>query len=590
MTDKHSATSADAVGTALFSNLNLLGQTILTNARIPVPSVEDCTSYLDSLCKGEHFGKRKTADEISAERAELKKNLQANFSRYNQLSIKSVGLLGKHISDVSNILLCAKYLREFEEAKDLEMVEKYKKLYVQEKEVLRNKLGDKVFAELMADLMQASSKNKLHKHFGALFHADCFCEKEFQQIADVANTVNLTNLAKQPHMPKKVQMAANLFGKEREYNTVELASKLGHILLPNNPLQDNTIYVVCPALEKLAKNPKEALAQLQGEGATALYNEISAQIEAMNLPPEWKANIKVVGDNMGAAVASEYFSAIQQGLRGDLGPAANIVKKQAAKHVLGKAEELAKQAGLGGGVEVLNQLGGAKGLAGHVQGLNFQNVQTSPLLSPEFRGANPKYDKFLTDAKIPQGLGYAGLALGVAQELGLDKVAMKAVGKADQKLRQYHKYRVVRPGLKFAAENALPTAGYIATGAAMGSAVPGIGTGVGAGIGAGVAVAMLLYKGYGLWKERKQMRLEKEARKRGMEIESSDQDFGPLSEPTPHVKFSQHAKQKHQTPKHESKHGLEQTFHSKKRARAEEENEKPSRYESPAKQRRKSAL
>lgn len=360
MTDKHSATSADAIGTALFSNLGLLGQTILTNARIPVPSVEACTSELDKLCKGQHFGERKTADQISAERAELKKNLQANFSRYNQLSIKSVGLLGAHLGDISNILLCAKYLREFEDVKDLEMVEKYKKLYIQEKEVLRDKLGDKVFADLMADLMQASSKNKLHKHFGALFHADSFCETEFQRIADVANTVNLTNLAKHGQMPKKVQMAANLFGKEREYNTVELASKLGHILLPNNPAQDNTIYVVCPALEKLAKNPKEALAQLQSKGGEALYENIRAEIEAMNLPPEWKANIKVVGDNMGAAVATEYFSAIQQGLRGDLGPAAEVVKKHAAKHVLGKAEDLAKKAGLGGGVEVLNQLGGGQ--------------------------------------------------------------------------------------------------------------------------------------------------------------------------------------------------------------------------------------
>lgn len=586
MTDKHpSATSADAIGTALFSNLNLLGQTILTNARIPVPSVESCTSVLNDLCKSEHVGQRKTGDQISAERAELKKNLQANFSRYNALSIKSVGLLGKHLGDVSNILLCAKYLREFEEAKDLEMVEKYKALYIQEKEVLRNKLGDKVFADLMADLMQSSSKNKLHKHFGALFHADSFCEAEFQRIADVANTVHLTNLAKQ-HMPKKVQMAANMFGKEREYNTVELASKLGHILLPANPAQDNTIYVVCPALEKLAKNPKEALAQLQSKGGEALYENIRAEIEAMNLPPEWKANIKVVGDNIGAAVATEYFSAIQQGLRGDLGPAADIVKKQAAKHVLGKAEELAKKAGLGGGVDALNQLGGAAGLAKHVKGLDFQSVQTSPLLSKEFRGANPKYDEFLTKAKIPQGLGYAGLALGVAQELGLDKVAMKVAGKADQKLRQYHKYRVIRPGLKFAAENALPSAGYVMTGAAIGSAVPGIGTGVGAAIGAGVAVATLLYKGYGLYKERKQMRLEKEARKHGMEIESSDQNLGPLNEPVPHVKFSHQKPHAHKsTLSHASKHELDNSSSSKKRTRPE--HEKASHHE-PATKRRKS--
>ena len=586
-TNKYHSTSADAMGTALFSNLGLLGKTILTNARIPVPSFKDCTSSLNELCQGkEHLGQRKTPNQISTERAELKKNLQNNFSRYNQLSIKSVGLLGKHLGDVSNILLCAKYIREFEDAKDQEMVEKYKALYIQEKEVLRNKLGDKVFADLMADLMQSSSKNKLHKHFGALFHADCFCEKEFQHIADVANTVNLTNLAKQPHMPKKVQMAANLFGGEREYNTVQLASKLGHILLPTDPSQDNTIYVVCPALEKLAKNPKEALAQLQSEGGTALYNEISSQIEAMNLPPEWKANIKVVGDNIGAAVATEYFSAIQQGLRGDLGPAAEIVKKQAAKHVLGKAEELAKKAGLGGGVDALNQLGGVTGLAKHVKSLDYQSVQTSPLLSAEFRGANPKYDEFLTKAKIPQSLGTAGLVLGVAQQLGLDKVAMKAVGKVDQKLRQHHKYRVVRPGLKFLAENALPSAGYVMTGAAIGSAVPGIGTGVGAAIGAGVAVATLLYKGYGLYKERKQMRLEKEARKRGMEIESSDQDFGPLNEPTPHVKFSQQ-KTKSASHSHESKHGLENMASSKKRTRVE--NEKPSHYASSAK-RQKRAL
>jgi hypothetical protein len=548
MTDKSTPASSDAIATGLLSDLGLLRQTILSQANIPVPALSVCLSRVQGLIQpgftyasyeAESHGKPRDKEQITAEKTKVKEALLAHQSKYVKLSVESNHLIREHAQSLSAILLYAKYLHEFEASKNDLMVKKYQYKYLQAKKDLRDKLGDRQFAGLMHDLMKSSQYND-HKHFGIIFHADSYCEPEFQNIADVANTVNLTNLAKMPEMPKKVKVAPNLFGSNRDYHSVPLASGLGHILLPTDPKQDNTVFVVCPGLEKLARNPAQILAQLQGGGGVAVFNQIQEQIQALNLPKGWKANIKVVGDNMGAKIAEEYFTAIQQGLRGELGPVTETLKKAALQHVQGKAEEFAKKAGLGAGVEVLGQLGGAQGLAQHIGGLNFQNVQTSPLLSANFRASNPQYDRFLTKAKIPQNLGTASLVLGLAQDLGLDKVAEKILAKTDHKLMNYHKYRVIRPGLKFVAENALPVAGYVAAGAALGAPIAGIGAGAGALIGLGVGVGITIFKGFSLWKKKKQERMQREADERGMEMQSSFQDLGAVYEhaPSPTVRFS----------------------------------------------------
>ncbi len=537
MSDKSSknAKSADAMATGIVADLGAFGTAILSAANIPVPSLEECLTPLQKLSGGKKIGVRKTLEEIVAEKNKIEKDLKSNLANYNKLSIKSTGLLAKHADSVSSILLYAKYIQEFEAANDLDMIEKYEGLYIQEKEKLIGVMkDDKEFADFMHDLMASSSKSTNHKLFGVLFHAENYCEPEFQHIADIANTVNLTKLAQSAKMPPQVQMAANLFGRERDYKTVPLASKLGHLVLPVDPSKDNTVYVVCPDLKKYAKNPGQILEDIRNEGGKLLFDQLQGELDNLPLPENWKANIKVVGDNLGGEVAKEYFSAIQKGLQGEL----SEVPKDLKKHMGKQAKKMAQNAGLGDGVQVLGQLGGAKKLYQHVGSLNLENVQSSPLLNAEFRAANPEYNKFLTKAKIPQSLGTAGLVLDVAQQLGLDQVAKGLIKDADKHLVKYHTYRVAKPGLKFIAENALPAMGMVMSGAAIGSTVPGIGTGVGALIGAGAAVAMMTYKGYGLYKERKQMKLEKEGKMRGMEMHSSYQDLGALSHQAPPMRFS----------------------------------------------------
>jgi hypothetical protein len=409
---------------------------------------------------------------------------------------------------MSNMLLYAKYLYDFESARDQKMVQKYKKLYLQTKEKLRLELGDAVFAELMHDCLQASNTEP-QKHFGILFYADAYCEPEFQHIADIANTVRLASLAtdpkKDPKKDKDVTVFPNLFGTERKFISKALRSGLGHMLFPANPKEDNTVYVVCSNLAQFVDHPEQAV--------ELVFNQIQEQILKLNLPEGWKANIKVFGENNGAKAAEAIFTALQNGLSSEL------VQQQA----LG----LAQQAGLGEGLKVVNVLGGPKALVNHIESLNFQNVQTSPLLSPAFRAANPAYNQALTNAYIPQTIGIAGLVLNEANNLGLDQIFKDA----DQKLQQYHRYRMIRPALAFVAKNVMPTLGTIMTGAAIGSAIPVIGTGVGALIGAGVAVTKLIFRGYALWKQKKQESLKAAAAAQGLELQSS---FQPVNAVVPH--------------------------------------------------------
>lgn len=563
MTDKSSKAAAekmDTLATGLVGDLGALSTAILSAANIPVPDLGDCLAPLQKLSGAKKIGERKAIEEILAEKEKIKQNLNSNLANYNKLSIKSTGLLAKYSSSMANIVLFAKYIQEFEASNDLEMIKKYQALYLQEKEKLRDAIGgDQLFTDFMHDLMASSSKDKHHQLFGILFHAENYCEPEFQHIADIANTVNLTKLAEKMHMPKEVKMAANLFGRERDYKTVPLASKLGHLVLPIDPTKDNSVYIVCPDLEKYANNPGHILEDIRAEGGKILFDQLQAELNALPLPENWKANIKVVGDNLGGEVAKEYFSAIQKGLQGELTEVPDGIKK----HLDKQAKKAAQKVGLGDGVEALGQLGGAKKLYEHVGSLNLENIQSSPLLNNEFRAANPEYNKFLIKAKIPQGIGVAGLVLDVAQQLGLDQVAKDMVKKADKNLVQYHSYRVARPGLKFIAENALPTIGMVMTGAAIGTSIPGIGTGVGALVGAGVAVAILTYKGYGLYKERKKIKLEKEAKKRGMAIESSEggNKFTPEMPP---VRFSR-SKTQDQRPVNKKAHEAEDLPHDSKK-------------------------
>lgn len=557
MTDKstkQTVKNADAIATALVGDLGALSTAILSAAHIPVPSLDICLSSLQEISQGKKGGKRKTEQEVNTEKVEIQKALKKNLVHYNKMSMKSTGLLAKHENSVANILLFAKYIQEFEVAQDQEMLQKYEALYLQEKEKLMAGMKNpEEFSDFMHDLMASSGQAKNHQLFGVLFHAENYCEPEFQYIADIANTVNLTKLAQKANMPPQVQMAANLFGREREYKTVPLASKLGHLVLPIDPTKDNTVYVVCPDLKKYAQHPGQILEDIRGEGGQALFEQLQEEIQNLPLPENWKANIKVVGDNLGGEVAKEYFSAIQKGLQGELTEVPKGIKEQLGKH----ATKAAQKAGLGEGVEMLGQLGGAKKLYEHVGSLNLENVQTSPLLSADFRAANPEYNKFLTKAKIPQSLGTAGLVLDVAQQMGLDEVVKDLIKTADKRLVKYHSYRVAKPGLKFIAENALPTIGMVMSGAALGTAVPGIGTGVGALVGAGVAVAIMTYKGYALYQERKQMKLEKEGKKYGMEMHSSDQNLGVLTPPHPQMTFAssrKHESKPLHTPHHKQIH------------------------------------
>jgi hypothetical protein len=430
---------------------------------------------------------------------------------YTKLSIKSTHLLAKHATSMSNMLLYAKYLYDFEAHQDQEMVQKYKKMYLKVKENLRQELGDAAFAELIHDCMQASHTEP-QKHFGILFYADAYCEPEFQHIADIANTVKLAALGNANKKPKKVTVVPNLFGSEREFVSTPLASGLGQILLPADPKKENTVYVICQNLAEWAEHPEQAI--------EAAVRQLQQQILKLNLPEEWKANIKVLGENNGAKIAEKIYTAIQHGLNNEL------VQQQALS--------LAQQVGLGGAVKTVNALGGPKALVNHIESLNFQNVQTSPLLSPAFRAANPAYNQALTNAYIPQTIGIAGLVLNEANNLGMDQVFKDA----DQKLQQYHRYRMIRPALAFVVKNAMPTLGTILTGAAIGSMVPVIGTGVGALIGAGVAVTKLIFQGYALWKTKKQESLKVAAAAQGIEIQSSFQGVNSVMSHQSSLRFS----------------------------------------------------
>lgn len=516
--------------------LPLVKKAILAQAKIPVPSLKDCLDNLNHMIE---------AQEISEQ------GFVAHLSRFKKLSNKSLELLRANSPEMSQILLCAKYLYESEQAEDQKKILKYKALYLETKELLRRKIGDRDFAALMSDCIKSSGK-KGYEHFGVLFYSDAYCEPEFQHIADVANTVNLAAVATMPKVPKTIKTSSNLFGKEKEYELTPLKPGLGQVAVPKDPTKDNTVFVVCPDFEKLSKDPEKMLESFVKAGGQSVFNQIQKAIQASNLPEGWKAQIKVVGENAGAMVAEKCFEALQKGLRGELiGELEGLRNTPAGQFVQKKAENMLNKIGLKDALKTANELGGVSTLMQHVASLDFQNVQTSPLLDPQFRSAHPAYDQFLTDARIPQCFGLAGLVLTQAKNLKLDEVLKDA----DQKLQQYHQYQVLRPALEFVAKNAMPVLGSLMTGAKIGSTVPAMGTGLGALIGGGVGVCKLISEGYSLWKKKKQESLKMVAAERGVAIQSSFQPLEITLPYTPIARFSPPVEPHHKTshPKLEKK-------------------------------------
>lgn len=494
-------------------SMGALGRAILTQANVSVPDLEVCQKKLLNLLDNDpYYGQPKPKKYREAQQAKLKDNLVDSLSRYNQLSIKSIGLIAKHAEAMANILFYAKCLFEFEQSQNpqIKLIDKYKNLYLYAKNLMRNSLGDEAFANLMRECMEASS-TKGHELFGILFHADCYCEPELQHIADIANTASLSKI--KGDKKKSVKINPNLFGSEREYKSVPLKAGIGNIMLPVNPIQENTVYVVCPNLEALGQDPARILAQLQQGAGQAIFAEIQQAIRSLHPPKGWKANIKVFGENKGAQIAAEYFRAIQSGLSHQL------ALQEAGRKITSEGE--------------------LPLLADQVQSVNVEQVYTLPspplsaLLQTGVREALPSYDRFLGNSRVAPIVQGAGVANFV-----LDNLDNPLVQSVDNKLQQYHYYRVAKPILVLSAKCMITLVNYTLTGAALGSAIPGVGTGLGAAIGLGVAVVGMIFKGYMLWKEKKQEALRVAALEQGLEVQSSFERLGTLPAPQPTLRFS----------------------------------------------------
>ncbi len=491
--------------TDLVNNPNALGRVILSKMDTPPPLLKDCVHV---------FQKNPTKDKVK--KIYYKDLIQAFVKK--DLGAKNAPQISDQNDDcqdlMAEMLVQANDLCDFKRKNMHILAQVPQSKYLKAKEALEAKIGAPALAHLMNVLMKASSKEENgEKAFGLLFYAEAYGNNQFQDIADIANATRLTSYKSSGNpdnpMPTEIDLHENLFGKNpTQFISIPLASKVGHILVPKNPAQSDTVYLV---YEGDYKVPTYNFVSMPAFEVTHEGGDIHKQAtEYLNKQDSSKKDIIYSYQDQNG---QKWFTGI--GLNGQ--PYTSQLERESF------LKEAQKKGWISTNRESEDLLQLSQEIAKIQHDKNGQNVNWKPNLKVMKNTLDPELDKIPVAlpsffSKFPnelsKGLGPITKLIETSRSLGLTKI----VEAQERKLHRYARYLAIRPVLQFLAEQVIPIAGRVTTGALVATVIPipGISTAAGALIGLGIGVAEAIYKGYQTYHYHKQLKAE--AAKRGIKV------------------------------------------------------------------------
>ncbi len=542
--DQVETSESAQAATDLVNNPNALGRVILSKMDTPPPLLKDCVYVFNVPV----FKKNATDDEVKKNYYEVKKkyykDLIQAFVKKGVGAQEASKIAGKHADRqdlMAEMLVQADDLCDFKRKSMHILAQAPQSIYLEKKKKLEAKIGAHALAHLMNVLMKASSNEQEgEKAFGLLFYAEAYGNNQFQDIADIANATRLTSYKSSGNldnpMPKEIDLHENLFGKNpTRFISIPLASKVGHILVPKDPTQSDTVYLVYEGKAQdyeFLPMPYFPKTHEDGNTDTQVKKYISARKEAGEKDKiyfykneagvDWCAGVNVEGEiymkPLPEDLKTQMSSVDEQWL--DVTKKKELNKPDFKEKFLKIAEQkqwvrpdITQQD--------LLQLSQEIAKIQHEQ--NAQNVNWKPTLKVMKNTLDPELDKipvvlpsFFSNFpnELSKGLGLITKLIKLSRRLGLTQI----VEAQERKLHRYARYLAIRPVLQFLAEQVIPIASQMATGAFAGSLIPipGISTAVGALIGLGIGVAQSIHKGYETYHYHKALKAE--AAKRGIEV------------------------------------------------------------------------